>query len=561
MQGDRADIRGTAAGGIAGLHAEASAPAVLVAPTGADLPNTLRPAIVPFACWTIEDLRFEFGSSVIVAEAKDALELLAELLDEHTEPRPIRGEPRSADAVVPLISIFGHGDPVGDDDLNKRLSGRRAAAVYGLLTRRAEVWEDLYSNKQRFASSCPGDEWGTRSLQLMLNELPADAAEDETGETSAASSAADYDADGFPRGLDPTEDLGSGSTEDPEAEPRKLLDPPLAVTGVLDEPTKAAVRSFQESAHGRSAGLAVDGVPGPATRKELFTAYMDAICLDRDGAPFKVDSAKGFLGRGEDAGGKADWQGCSEFNPLMVLSQDERAAFERSKDKTARNAANSINRRVLVLLFRPGVQAPENWPCPRASEGIGACKKRFWSDGEERRSSGSTRREFADTRDTFACRFYQRLTTTSPCERAVSGPRVLVTMKLHDIFYQPCRNQAFTVTGEGGYFERGRTDDDGMYTIKIPAALNEVNVRYAVEAGHEYSVIARPVQSDRQDDEALLAHITNFGFGRGKARGVAKFQAARDDLALTAVLDADTKRAVNEVLKAELAPELRKDLG
>ncbi|HEY3518954.1 MAG TPA: peptidoglycan-binding protein, partial [Gammaproteobacteria bacterium] len=471
---------------------------------------------------------------MILPEAKDALPLLAALLDEHTEPRPARGQPRAEDAVVPRISIFGHGDPVGDDDLNKRLSGRRAAAVYGLLTRTVEVWEDLYSNKQRFASSCAGDDWGIRSLQLMLNELPADTAEDDATERSATASATDHDADGFPRGLDPTEDLGDGSAEDPEAEQRKLLDQPLAVTGVLDEPTKAAVKRFQESARGQAAGLASDGVPGPATRGELFLAYMETICVDKDGLPFRVDSSAGFLGRHQDAGGKADWQGCSEFNPLMVFSQNERADFEVSKDKTARNAANSINRRVLVLVFRPGVQAPETWPCPRANEGVGGCKKRFWSDGEKRRSSSSARREFADTRDTFACRFYQRLTTTSPCERAVSGPRVLVTLKLHDIFYQPCRNQVFTATGEGGYFERGRTDDDGMYTIKIPAALNEVVVRYVHEAGHEYSVIAQPVQSERRDDEALLAHITNFGFGRGQGRGVAKFQAARDDLALTA---------------------------
>src|SRR5688572_17898554 len=197
MQRDRADIRGTAAGGVSALHGDASAPALLVAPTTTDQPNTIRPAILPFACWTMEDLRFEFGSSVILPEAKDALPLLAALLDEHTEPRPARGQPRAEDAVVPRISIFGHGDPVGDDDLNKRLSGRRAAAVYGLLTRTVEVWEDLYSNKQRFASSCAGDDWGIRSLQLMLNELPADTAEDDATERSATASATDHDADGF----------------------------------------------------------------------------------------------------------------------------------------------------------------------------------------------------------------------------------------------------------------------------------------------------------------------------------------------------------------------------
>lgn len=54
----------------------------------------------------------------------------------------------------PPLSIFGHADPSGDDNHNKNLSGRRASAVYGLLTRETRLWEELYSRP--FAT----DNWG-----------------------------------------------------------------------------------------------------------------------------------------------------------------------------------------------------------------------------------------------------------------------------------------------------------------------------------------------------------------------------------------------------------------
>ena len=80
-----------------------------------------------------------------------------------------------------------------------------------------------------------------------------------------------------------------------------------------------------------------------------------------------------------------------------------------------------LNRRVLVLFFRPGtVIPPDKWPCPRASEGTGGCRKRFWSDGDTRRTFQEKRREFATVPDTFACRFYHRLVEASPCESSAA---------------------------------------------------------------------------------------------------------------------------------------------
>jgi hypothetical protein len=106
-----------------------------------------------------------------------------------------------------------------------------------------------------------------------------------------------------------------------------------------------------------------------------------------------------------------------------VFSAQRQQAFDKQQDKTARNAANSPNRRVMVLIFRPGSKVdPARWPCPRASETSAGCRKRFWSDGESRRSKRltDTDREFELSKDTFACRFYHRLSDKSPCEAIIS---------------------------------------------------------------------------------------------------------------------------------------------
>ena len=84
------------------------------------------------------------------------------------------------------------------------------------------------------------------------------------------------------------------------------------------------------------------------------------------------------------------------------------------------------------MLFRPGSKVNvERWPCPRAKEGIDACRKRFWSDAERRRSIGAERRLFDEAHDTFACRFYQRISCDSPCERLSYPTLPEVTIDFH----------------------------------------------------------------------------------------------------------------------------------
>jgi len=86
---------------------------------------------------------------------------------------------------------------------------------------------------------------------------------------------------------------------------------------------------------------------------------------------------------------------------------------------------------VVVFLFRPGIGvSAEKWACPRAKEGVADCKKRFWSDAGQRRSFQAERREQERTKDTFACRFYNRIAAESPCEKVAQLELVRVFPQL-----------------------------------------------------------------------------------------------------------------------------------
>ena len=379
--GDSGSVHRTADGGLAGSHPKDNSYKVRAGPTTSREFNRLQIPLIPVACWRVDDIRLAFDSSMVLPDAKDELQLLSELLQIHPDSP---------------ISLFGHADPSGADDYNKFLSGHRAAAVYGLLTRRTEVWEDLYSNGGQFAGPAAGDQWGSKSTQTMLAALGYDSA--------------------------------SGD----------------------------AVKEFQSGN-----GLAADGDAGPATRKKLYLAYMDCICVDAQGKPFTVDKSA-FLGRNADPAGKGDFQGCGEFNPLLIFSQQEEDEFQQADDKTDRNAANAPNRRVIALLFRPGSRVtPSKWPCPRAKEGVSGCRKRFWSDGEQRRSLHlPAERKFEETHDTFACRFYHRLAVSSPCEKILR----VFKIRLFDPLGTALPGAAYRVS-TGTREVRGHANDDGDVII------------------------------------------------------------------------------------------------
>jgi OmpA family protein len=302
------------AGGIIADHPEEPPPPNVIAPAtaGSSGFNTLRAPLRPIACWRLEKQRFLFDESFPVPESAEELKLLAALMELHP------GAP---------ITIFGHADPSGSDDYNKTLSGRRAQAIFGILTRNVALWEKLDS------TPFGGDTWGEPVHRFIANDL------------------------GIPA-----------------------------------------------------------GTPRPP-RAKLFRDYMDKHCRRANGDPF-ILTGKDFLAGGVDPGGKGDLQGCSEFNPILRFSAAQEADFARPGRKDDRDDANDVNRRVTVLLFRPGTKVtPERWPCPRATEGAAACRTRFFADAGTRRTPAKDPREHSKSRDTFMCRFYESLTRNSPCER------------------------------------------------------------------------------------------------------------------------------------------------
>lgn len=382
------------AGGLAGKHQLPPDQQILVGPSTSSERNTLIPGLIPIACWRLEDVRFEFDSSFIRPEVALELNNLSILLGDH---------PRAP------ASVFGHADPVGFDDYNKQLSGRRATVIYALLTRRVDLWEDIYSHP------LGGDRWGLKSVQIMLDAL------------------------GFA---------------------------PATLDGKRSASFVDAVRRFQ-----RANSLKDDGDPGPKTRARLFPAYMDSVCRNKNDEAFRLE-ATDFLAHGADLGGRGDYQGCGEFNPSLIFSQAENQEFQKPSKKGERDAENAPNRRVVVFFFRPGsVVDSKGWPCPRVKEGVAGCKKRFWSDAEKRRSFQAKRREYKDTQDTFACRFYDRIGGPSPCESFVLRD---VRIRLFDRFVAALPEAPFVATFNGVELT-GKADGEGFIEVTqvlAPATLN-----------------------------------------------------------------------------------------
>ena len=296
--------------GIAASHPERELQPFLVAPTTGDDFNTFALDIDAVACVQLRDILFEFDSSFPTSNVAQMLKELPGLRDKNKNDK----------GQFPPMSIFGHADPAGEDAYNKQLSGRRAMAIFSVLTRDLTLWNFLFDNP------FGGDDWKAKNVLASMRSA-----------------------------------LGATASQ---------------------------------------------------PRQDLSKAYMQLL------SPTQFQKSD-FLGQGKDAKGKADFQGCSEFNPLMLLSTKENQSLTKAK----RNEENAGNRRVVIFLFRAGMKVnAATWPCPTALAGTAECVKRFFGPpktGEIRRKPGPERREFAKTEDTFACRFYDRIARLSPCEKPV----------------------------------------------------------------------------------------------------------------------------------------------
>ena len=426
------------ANGVVGEHPVPATRPFFAAPTLTDLHNGLAIDVRPIACLNVGDILFEFDSSVPREEAGALLSRL---------PALRRSRPNAAGA-LPLVSIFGHADPSGQDDYNKTLAGRRATAIYALLIHDSARWEAL------FAHPFGGDDWSKKmNIGAIAQRL---------------------------------------------------------------------------------------GLPKGSPRKAVFAAFMQALCPE---PLVKTD----FLGRGADAGGKADFQGCGEFNPLLLLSAKDVATM--SKDD--RDGANLVNRRVVVFLFRPEAEATvKAWPCPRASEGSAGCRHRFFKDAKQRLTPGPERkRHFGPTDETFACRFYDRIAGSSPCEQFLR----MYKIRLFDTFATPLPRAPFTLD-DGKRKITGVTDENAFATVrdlKVPAQVH-VTWTHPDDASQQFSLDIH-VDVDGDDDESAKRRLHNLGHERFPdfAANVREFQRShRDefpDMTETGVLDPPTRAALQRV--------------
>jgi Putative peptidoglycan binding domain len=444
-------FRRVSGGGIAASHPELNPLPILVGASAGEEFNAIRSFLVPRACFRREDNSFDFDSSFIFDFDAGPLK---ELFDKH---------PGS------VISIFGHTDPVGRDDYNKVLSGRRAQAVFGLLLRDVKIWEDLY----RHHDSQGKDKWGVKSVQIMLNRV------------------------GFLTGRS---------------------------DGVLDEPTKEQLKKYETARQLSAGGFDAKQEISRPTFQKLSAEYMGLICTDDDSKDFRL-TRDDFLARGEGKDGKGDVQGCGEFNPILLFSKADKAELDKPERHQERNGRNRPNRRVMILLFRPGSEIdPKKWPCPTFKEGVSGCKARFFSDGEKRRSHQEKERKFQETKDTFACRFYHRLLVASPCERVLAS----FAIRLFDPSGKPLPGAPFLiVTGSRRLLANADSNADAVVQdLHVPTTCKVFwsrpsQGRPPAEKPEEFD-FRLDVHVDIDDgadgaelsDDAALMRLSNLGYSR-----------------------------------------------
>lgn len=451
MRQDQDDtLRAAPDGGVSGDHPAAEPFGLLVAPSTADQFNAVSLGLIPIACFRVDDVEFQFDSSFPLPAVQGSMH----------EFQALRKGNENIDGAP--ISIFGHADPSfqgnfelgsatqqSGDDYNKDLSGRRARAVYGLLIRDTALWDDLYKNHLGH------DVWGEASIRTMLEAI-------DGGNGSGGQ--------------------GSSSSQNPN-------------TGATTSSNDSKVRDIAND---------------PGQRKQLFQKYMDFLCGD-----LKLDGAKDFLARSSPQEIKGKVQGCGRFNPVILFNRGDEDLFKDAFEQKdveilkKRNNRNRHNRRVMILIFRKGSQVlPTKWPCPTAKEGAAGCVKRFFSDGNQRRSQhpdGDDKR-FADSEDTFACRFYQRISNQSPCHQLTRS----ITLQLLYEDNTPMADAEFQAIFDDVTIT-GTTDKDGRAGIAAPEdgpdtfrlVLTSFPERY--KEGEDKTAVAAKDESDG-GPQALWPH-------------------------------------------------------
>ena len=204
-------------------------------------------------------------------------------------------------------------------------------------------------------------------------------------------------------------------------------------------------------------------------------------------------------------------QGCSEFNPVVLLSASEMKA---SGNTSQRNVDDAPNRRVVMFFFKKGTKVnPDVWPCPKVKEPLDACRAAFWPDGEARRTSGDEVRKYSDTRDTMACRFSDRFARRSPCERSARVRTIKVRLTDPDripVPYAVCRfvDQPDSIQV---------ADDQGIVEIPLQSEAQQVSIQWELPKAQVggmrfYWEQTLNVTPPTDDDGGLLRRFAHLAF-------------------------------------------------
>ena len=318
-------------------------PVLRVGSTTDDQFNVITLPLVPIGCFRVDDIRFAFGTSFVTTDPAD-------------DQNDIRKEMRFLEDLLEAnpqspLGVFGHADPVGNDDFNKQLSGRRATVIYALLISTT----DPDSAVKLWQGVARAESWGSKERQHMRT---------------------------------------------------------------------------------------VTGLPERTPESELFKAYMQKLM-----PPTLKIAKKDFLGAGKYTEREGRLPGMQRIQPATDLFQAEerRVREESGQDGAKRRQFRQPTSQVPVQ--KGSKVEPASWPCPRATEGVAGCRARFFSDGESRRTRRlpTLDRTFDDKQDTFACRFYHKLLTDSPCETAMT----LVKIRLFDAQARPLPFAPCLVTESG----------------------------------------------------------------------------------------------------------------
>lgn len=447
--------------------------------------NTIRQHLIAIACMRLPNTGFAFDSSILSPDSERAFTRFANLM------RALRERDQADPKRFPPCSVFGHTDPTGSDDYNKTLSGRRSLAVYAVLTRNLAMWDEF------FFTPFGGDQWRPQATQTML----------------------------------------STSLKKPPAAP---LEPPF-YTGPVDggktpqtrDATREAVSNYAVARKFASSDT-VDA--NTDLRHQLFSEYMNAICHFPEGDSFVLERtdfiAKGSAGKSL----KGDVQGCSEFNPIFLLSKPaEDLAAKDPVLAQVRNDLYVVDRRVVIFAFQYGTEIdPKAWPCPAARDGFSGCTIRFWSDHQKRRSETDDDRNFGDnmsylnvddannlvvtpieqTGNTMKCRFYHGFAVNSPCEAKLKEWVVRFKVATFNGKLQVLSFRRYVLKAgesEDAAVIRGNTDEFGV--IRIPVFDDKSRMTIQIDAGRDITDLDdNPPKDDEPVDESkFLSFVLDGG--------------------------------------------------